>query len=826
MTSHSKSKSSSLIAPAWGEIALLLIIIVVALSLRLWHLGDQSLWIDEATAYLQNSGSLSEMLARARVNPLDFPLDRLFQNLVAARPPEEFLFRLPAALFGVLAVPLTYAFTRSMWGNRAGLLAAGLLALSPYHIRYSQEARNYSSFLVLHLLCLILLIHARRKPAAGRWLAYAGATTLMIYDHLYAFIALGLQLGLHTLYTGLEWLSSKWNESSSKLPEFRLVLQHAFSLVFAGLLFLPWVLWVFRKEESIVNLVRSAGSLRAPSAIQFDLDLLLRMLRWFINNANSDSLLMILMLGAALMAGILLGRRQRITIWFTLLYVVLTLFAVAMASRLGHTYLAYRRLIFLLPLLLATATAGIDGIFCKMEEWLRARGDFLPKRWTTLGLPAFILLAAGFLWWPAIQEHYRTEKEDWRQLAHILRTEASPNDLVINYALGYQSSRALEAYLGPDLGGLHVFSPEDLLQDSGLAAPLGPATIWRIFPFPLEEVDANHRTLNDPTRLRVLDGDRSLPPIQLILALEQMELSNLDQAASHALVIDGLQRTALTQTPTLLSWRFNALKTLTTAYDHSSRQDLALEAYHALSKIPDLPDDIRTNVVSIAAYLEQALDDDDSIIVGSYWDDSRLRKALVDRLYAGGLINQRQVDRETIEAITRDLALALEELPIQPNLVAGANFDDEGWVNIWDSQLTGAWAELNVAGCAASQPPCLLIESDGPGYHGSIQQVIPAEEDILYLLTITMRTESLSGLQGKALYLEYQLDSKTHGSYASAFWGSAGWHTFAALFASPAGVSQFSFSPVLIDNEGLVWIDRVQAVSSEERLYSRAGRSR
>jgi len=810
-----KSKSSSLGSPAWGEIALLLIIIAVALFLRLWHLGDQSLWIDEATSYLQNNGTLADTLAEARLHPLDFPLDRLFQNLVAARPPDEFLFRLPAALFGVLAVPLTYAFTRSMWGNRAGLLAAGLLALSPYHIRYSQEARNYSSFLVLHLLCLILLIHARRKPTAGRWLAYAGAASLMLYDHLYAFIALGLQLGLHTLYTGLEWLRSNWNESSSKLPGFRLVLQHAFSLIFAGVLFLPWVLLVFTKEESVVNLVRSAGSLRAPSAIQFDFDLLLRMLRWFINNANSDSLLMILMIGAALIAGILLGRRQRIAVWFTLLYVVLILVAVAMASRLGHTYLAYRRLIFLLPLLLATVAAGIDGIFYEIGAWMRTRGNFLSKSWAAVGLPALVLLAAGALWRPAIQEHYSTEKEDWKQLARILQTEASPNDLIINYALGYQSWRALEAYLGPDLGELHIVSPEDILQDSGFAAPLGPATIWQIFPFPLEKADANHRTLNDPTRLRTLDGDMSLPPIQLLLSLEQTVLSDLDSAALHALVIDGLQRTALTQTPTLLSWRFNALNALTTAYDHSSRQDLALETYRSVSRIPDLPDDIRTNVESIAVYLEQALDDDDGIIVGSYWDDSRLRKALVDRLYADGCITHREVDRETVEAITRELALALEERPFQPNLFAGVNFPDEGWITKWDSLLTGARTELSTADCAASQSPCLLIESDGPGYHGGFRQAIPVEESVLYLLTVTMRTEALLGLQGKVLYLEYQLDSRTHGSYASAFWGSAGRHTFAALFAPPAGISLISFSPVLIDNEGFVWIDQARMLRVE-----------
>ena len=85
---------------------MVLVFIVAALYLRLLNLGAQSLWWDEANTYQALNGSLSQVFVAITDDILSLPLDNLFLAWCAhGVPPNEFLFRLPAALFGVLCVP-------------------------------------------------------------------------------------------------------------------------------------------------------------------------------------------------------------------------------------------------------------------------------------------------------------------------------------------------------------------------------------------------------------------------------------------------------------------------------------------------------------------------------------------------------------------------------------------------------------------------------------------------------------------------------------------------------------------------------------------------
>ena len=221
---------------------ILLLLIVGALWLRLLNLGSQSLWWDEANTYQAMNGSLLQAFDSITNDILSLPLDNLFLVLCAeGSPPDEFLFRLPAALFGVLCVPLTYVFARDLWGRRAGLVAAGLIAFSPYHIRYSQEARYYTSFAALHLLSLITLSRAISVPSRRRWGVYAVATAIMFYDQVFGFVAAGAQLALHGLYTTARAFSPmirRWTNRplpSGKSVHLRSVWFHGLALVGATL---------------------------------------------------------------------------------------------------------------------------------------------------------------------------------------------------------------------------------------------------------------------------------------------------------------------------------------------------------------------------------------------------------------------------------------------------------------------------------------------------------------------------------------------------------------------------------------------------------------
>lgn len=113
---------------------------------------------------------------------------------------EEWVFRLPAFLAGLAGLALTARVVAGAVSPAAGVLAAWLLALNPWYLRYTSEARGYA--LVMALTALLLLV-AERAWREGRWrwwLAVAAIQFAMV--HIYAgalFVLIVFNLGMVTL---------------------------------------------------------------------------------------------------------------------------------------------------------------------------------------------------------------------------------------------------------------------------------------------------------------------------------------------------------------------------------------------------------------------------------------------------------------------------------------------------------------------------------------------------------------------------------------------------------------------------------------------------
>ena len=152
----------------------LLLVTALAASLRLFHLGTMSLWIDEVFTWEMVAPGQGlefvEQILAAYQGPLYhaavWPLVRLADT--------EFMLRLPAALAGALAVPLLGQVAARLWDRTTGRLAALLLALSPFGVWYAQEARGYS-FMILFATAagLVMVTALRRGPTWGRMLLLA-----------------------------------------------------------------------------------------------------------------------------------------------------------------------------------------------------------------------------------------------------------------------------------------------------------------------------------------------------------------------------------------------------------------------------------------------------------------------------------------------------------------------------------------------------------------------------------------------------------------------------------------------------------------------------
>ena len=106
---------------------------------RFYKLGEWSLWMDEALT-LTDAQRISD---GALHNPVGYGLVVGFAKLFSDHPSEALLRLLPA-LAGWACLPLSYWAFRPLLSARAAAGATLLLALSPWHLFWSQSARFYT----------------------------------------------------------------------------------------------------------------------------------------------------------------------------------------------------------------------------------------------------------------------------------------------------------------------------------------------------------------------------------------------------------------------------------------------------------------------------------------------------------------------------------------------------------------------------------------------------------------------------------------------------------------------------------------------------------
>ena len=113
-------------------------------ALRWVNIGAESLWVDEIYSYRQALKSVEEIMlnAPADVHPPTYYLLLHFWTLAFGT--SEAGLRSLSAILGVVSVPLMYRLGAALGGGRVGLYAAFFMAISHFHIYYSQEARSYS----------------------------------------------------------------------------------------------------------------------------------------------------------------------------------------------------------------------------------------------------------------------------------------------------------------------------------------------------------------------------------------------------------------------------------------------------------------------------------------------------------------------------------------------------------------------------------------------------------------------------------------------------------------------------------------------------------
>ncbi|WP_324759314.1 glycosyltransferase [Haloarcula sp. GH36] len=165
----------------WGALAL---VVGVAVALRVFVLGGWSLWTDE----------LYSVAIRG-----DLPVTQLLVHPTDPHPPLYYLLlhgwmelfgegrtavRSLSVLGGVLTVVAVYLLGTELFEDRTGLLAAVMVAVSPFFIHHSRVARMYAVFTFLTAFSWYWYTRLRDGTTTSA-VGYVLTTALLAYTHVY-----------------------------------------------------------------------------------------------------------------------------------------------------------------------------------------------------------------------------------------------------------------------------------------------------------------------------------------------------------------------------------------------------------------------------------------------------------------------------------------------------------------------------------------------------------------------------------------------------------------------------------------------------------------
>ncbi len=261
------------------------LLIIIGIAFRFVNLGYKVYWYDEVHTSLRSSGYVLDdvipqvytgeiIRAKDLVEIYQYPTaEKTLEDAFIAfkQHPEHSPFyyilarfwmqtfshsvatiRSLSAIISLLCFPVMYWLCLELFQSATvGWVAMGILAISPFHILYAQEARAYSLWTFTILFSSAALLRALRvtqthklqKSKLMAWGIYTFSLTLGLYSHLF--------YGLVYMAHGMYLLGVKtWRKSNYILPAMAAV-------VFSLILFSPWLMIIFNYFQDFTDNTRS-----------------------------------------------------------------------------------------------------------------------------------------------------------------------------------------------------------------------------------------------------------------------------------------------------------------------------------------------------------------------------------------------------------------------------------------------------------------------------------------------------------------------------------------------------------------------------------------
>jgi uncharacterized membrane protein len=288
--------------PYWLKF-LIIITLVLGILFRLVNLDKKIYWYDETITSMRVSGyayEINDKLFTGNIINLDALMkyqrigsDKSFIDTIKSvatvpeHPPFYYLIarfwsqlfgtsitamRSLTALISLLIFPSIYWLSWELFQKASvGWIAIALVAVSPLHILYAQEAREYSLWTVTVILSSAAFLHALRLETRPSWRIYVVSMILGFYTHSFS-VLLAIGQGIYLVFReGLRW-SKTWKN-------------YILSSLGIMILWLPWFfVFLMKLPGHRQRLAWSETNLSKPALIQ---KLFLNSTRGFIDFSSS-----------------------------------------------------------------------------------------------------------------------------------------------------------------------------------------------------------------------------------------------------------------------------------------------------------------------------------------------------------------------------------------------------------------------------------------------------------------------------------------------------------------------------------------------------------
>lgn len=432
-------------------------ILLAGFGLRMWHLGETSLWADEVYSDLWMKASFDDFMHMLQEDGVHVPLHYLLMRLFPVG--SVMMLRFPSALEGLLGIAVMIGLVQRVYGNqRLALVAGALLAFNPYHIWYSRMARTYALLFVFAALASLFFLQlVQGERSRKTWFAFTLSSAAAYMTHYFAVL---LPVAQYILFAFV---------LKRKRRVFR---QWLIAQVIAGLPFVLWIVSLAQQESLAVYIswiprpgIGDVFLTVWNMTVDYE-----GVTRWY-------AVAGLIAVGVGLvpgLAGALREHQKNLVSFYWLWLMIIPVGLVFVFSVFVRPLYVDRYFMILLPALLLLVLTG----------WQR-----LPHQLGQLAAVIVVLAGAAAVWTAFDQGTF--EREAWRDMADTIRQEHQPGDGVlmdtqISLAafLLYYDDRAI-------LNHTRLFGVPDAGTTGApvLQEPQEPVTrMWTVYRNPIDDI--------------------------------------------------------------------------------------------------------------------------------------------------------------------------------------------------------------------------------------------------------------------------------------------------------------------------------------------------